>query len=171
MADEDRSFAPSSVQTNRAEHQGLGVGQRELNAQRGADRNTFATDPERTEPFDETLDPTTNADRPSQADFSGQDVGRPEMRPRAEQPGAGLDDRNAAGLDEGGGDLGAATPSNVDVHDLGQEDAPEQDWGEEMGEEATFSANHTRRPDRTEAERGQGAKTRRLNKDIISRRT
>ena len=89
----------------------------------------------------------------------------------AQPPGAELDDRNAAGRDEGGGDLGAATPPNVDVHDLGQADKPQQDWGEEAYEEATFSANHTRRPERTEAVRGQGAKTRRRNKDIVSRRT
>jgi hypothetical protein len=89
---------------------------------------------------------------------------------RAQAPGAGLDDRNAAGL-EAVGDLGASTPANVDIHDLGQRDVPEQEWGEAMGEEATFSSNHSRRAIRTEAERGQGAKTRRLNKDIISRRT
>jgi hypothetical protein len=89
----------------------------------------------------------------------------------AQPPGAELDDRNAAGRDEGGGDLGAATPPNVDVHNLGQEDVPEQDWGEEAGEGATYSANHSRRPVRTEGERGQGAKTRRKTKDIISRRS
>jgi hypothetical protein len=89
---------------------------------------------------------------------------------RRREPGAGLDDRNAAGL-EAAGDLGASTPANVDIHDLGQEDVPEQEWGEPMGEEATFSSNHSRRPIRTEAERGQGAKTRRMNKDIFSRRT
>jgi hypothetical protein len=33
------------------------------------------------------------------------------------------------------------------------------------------SANHTRRGVKTEAERGQGAKTRQMNKDIVSRRT
>src|SRR5262249_53858602 len=88
----------------------------------------------------------------------------------AQPPGAGLDDRNAAGLDEGGGDLGAATPPGVDVHHLGQEDNPQQDWGEEMGQDATFSSNHARRAVRTEAERGQGVKTRRRNKDIVSRR-
>ena len=72
---------------------------------------------------------------------------------------------------EASGDLGAATPPNVDVHDLGQDDHPEQDWGDESREGAVFSSNHTRRPIRTEAERGQGKKTRKLNKDIVSRRT
>lgn len=79
-------------------------------------------------------------------------------------------ERNAAGLDDVGGDLGAGTPANVDVHKLGQADDPEQDWGEAAGEGASYSANHTRRADKTEAERGQGAKTRMANKDQVSRR-
>jgi hypothetical protein len=171
MADENRSFSPSTVSSNRAEQQGLGVGQEEMDKQLSPSREAYATDPQRTEPFDESLDPTTNADRPSQADFTGQDVGRRETEPRSYEPGAGLDDRNAAGLDDGGGDLGASTPAGVDVHDLGQDDNPQQAWGEAMDEGATFSSTNTRKGVRTEAERGQGAKTRRLNKDIISRRT
>jgi hypothetical protein len=55
--------------------------------------------------------------------------------------------------------------------DRGQSDNPEEDWGEATAGETVFSSNHTRRPIRTEAERGQGAKTRQLNKDIVSRRT
>lgn len=78
--------------------------------------------------------------------------------------------RDEAGLDAVDGDLGAGTPPNVDVHKLGQEDNPQQDWGEPAAEGATFSANHTRRPSRTEAERSQGTKTRTANKDIVSRR-
>jgi hypothetical protein len=89
---------------------------------------------------------------------------------RPQEPGAELDDRNRAGLGEGGGDLGAATPPNVNVHNLAQENNPQEDWGGEAEEGAMFSQNHSRRPIRTEAERGQGAKTRRLNKDIVSRR-
>ena len=69
------------------------------------------------------------------------------------------------------GDLGEGTPAGVDIHNLGQEDHPEQDWGAESEEGATFSSNNTRKGIRTEAERGQGAKTRRMTKDIISRRT
>jgi hypothetical protein len=67
------------------------------------------------------------------------------------------------------GDLGEGVPANVDIHKLGQSDRPEQDWGE-AAEGATYSQNHTKRADRTEAERGQGAKTRAANKDIVSRR-
>jgi hypothetical protein len=85
-------------------------------------------------------------------------------------PGDALDNRNAAGLGDAGGDLGASTPPNVDVHHLGQGDHPQQDWGEQMGQDATFSSDHGRRPVRTEAERGQGRKTRQRNKDIVSRR-
>jgi len=169
MPDEDRSFDPDTVSSNRAERQGLGLGQAELNLQRAAGRRQSATDPERLEPFDESLDRATNADRPSQADFAGQDGDVREDAPPAHQPGAALDDRNAAGLGVGG-ELGAGTPANVDVHNLGQDDRPEEAWGEAGDAEATYSANHTRRPVRAEAEHGQGAKTRQLNKDIVSRR-
>jgi hypothetical protein len=69
-----------------------------------------------------------------------------------------------------GGDLGAGTPAGVDIHDVGQVDAPEDDWGEPAAEGAAYSANHTRRGIKTEAERGQGKLTRARTKDIISRR-
>lgn len=69
------------------------------------------------------------------------------------------------------GDLGQGTPPNVDVHKLGQSDNPEEDWGEPADEGATFSSNHTVRGEKTEAERGQGAKTRAHNKETFSRRT
>src|ERR1700761_1412802 len=97
MADEDRSFAPKTVQANRARTQGLGVGQEEMNLQRDPDRETFATDPQRTEPFDQSLDPTTNSDRPMAADFSGQEPGdvRADDDGTARGPVAtALDDRN-----------------------------------------------------------------------------
>ena len=38
MADETRSFDPSTVEANRGREQGLGVGQRELDAQRDPDQ-------------------------------------------------------------------------------------------------------------------------------------
>lgn len=69
------------------------------------------------------------------------------------------------------GDLGEGTPANVDLHKLGQGDRPQEDWGEPAAPEATFSSNHARRAVRPEAERGQGAKTRQANKDIVSRRS
>lgn len=89
----------------------------------------------------------------------------------ARRDGWGLDPnlgRDEAGIHAVEGDLGAGTPANVDIHKLGQTDRPEEDWGE-AAEGATFSSNHTRRPG-IEAERGQGAKTRRASKDQISRR-
>lgn len=79
-----------------------------------------------------------------------------------------LDDRNAAGLDDVRGDLGAGTPANVDVHDLGQADRPQEDWGEAPDEGVRHGANHARRG--TAVDRSQGGKTRRANKDIVSRR-
>ena len=67
-------------------------------------------------------------------------------------------------------DLGEGTPTGVDIHNLGQPDKPQDDWGEPAGEGATYSANHTRRPGKTEADRGQGKKTRAAQKDQVSRR-
>lgn len=49
-------------------------------------------------------------------------------------------------------------------------DNPQNDWGEPADEGALHGANHTRRPERTDALSGQGSKTRRMTKDIISRR-
>jgi hypothetical protein len=79
-------------------------------------------------------------------------------------------DRTFRGATRAAGDLGTGTPASVDVHDLGQADKPEQDWGDEADENLAHSANHTRRGIKTEAERGQGSKTRQANKDIVSRR-
>jgi hypothetical protein len=87
-----------------------------------------------------------------------------------EGDGAKEADRGA-GPRVSGSELGEGTPANLDVHQLGQDDNPEEDWGEPAGEGAMHGETHTRRPVRTEAERGQGAKTRQLNKDIISRRS
>lgn len=163
MAEEEkRTFAPGTVSSNRAQMQGLGVGQKELNMQQAPNRDTYATAPQRTEPFDERLDETTNADRPEQADF-GEDDRTPPRGQRQAGPAA-------RGADVTAGDLGVGTPAGVDIHDLGQDDNPQAEWGDEVDEDMTYSADHTRRPERTEAERGQGAKTRRMTKDIISRR-
>lgn len=58
---------------------------------------------------------------------------------------------------------------SIDPHSVGEPDNPQLEWGEPAGE-ATFGSNHSRRPIKTEAERGRGAKTRTRSKDIISRR-
>jgi hypothetical protein len=139
MADEDdRSSAQRTVSANRAQEQGLGLGQRELNSQRVANPELSATDPERPEPFDESLDRTTNADRPDQADFAGQEPGDV-------QSGGARDFRSFD------------TPNDEDYDTLGELDA-----------DLPPTSN---RAIRTEADRTQGAKTRQLNKDIVSRRT
>ena len=156
MAEDDRTFRTSTPAANRAEMQGLGVGQKELNAQRSPNRSEYATDPDRTEPFDTELQVGPRGERPD----------RPAAAPAEDRA---LDDRDAAGIEDAG-DLGASTPAGVDIHDVGQDDSPEQDWGEAMGEGALHSANHARRVVKTEAERGQGKRTRQLNKDIVSRR-
>lgn len=179
MADEqDRTFSPDTTGTNRARVQGLGVGQEEMDRQQDPNRFETATNPEQRS-FDGDLDGATNSDRPSQADFGDTDIAAAggEQAAEAEQgqrrDGWGLDPnlgRNEAGIDAVEGDLGAGTPPNVDIHNLGQEDNPEEDWGEPADEGATFSSNRTNRGGRTELERGQGAKTRAHNKDIVSRR-
>jgi hypothetical protein len=147
MADEDRTYQSGAVQSNRSAMQGNGFGQKDMDMQQQPSREEHATSPQRTEPFDN--DPAgTGEARSFEAD----------------------DDRNAAGADDDS-QLGAGTPANVDVHKIGQRDNPEEDWGEAAGEGAVHSSNHTRRGEKTEAERGQGAKTRQHNKDIVSRRT
>ena len=75
MADEDRTFDPTTVSANLAQQQGLGVGAREIRQEQDAHGASGPLDPERTEPFDQSLDPTTGSDRPSEADFSGQEPG------------------------------------------------------------------------------------------------
>ena len=139
---ENRSFNPNTPQANRAAEQGLGVGRKELDAQRDPNRDQNATAPERREPFtsgDETLPDEAAEDR------------RPDGRGR--EP------------------LGEGSPAGLDIHDLGQADRPQEDWGAPADEGAAYSANHTRRPVKTEADRGQGRKTRKAQKDQFSRRT
>jgi len=141
MAEEDHTFDPTTAQVNRGREQGLGVGQRELDLQRDPTPESHAVDPERTEPFDREL----------------------------EAPSRAAEDRSA-GRPGGSEPLGEGTPANVDVHDTGEADDPQNDWGDPVDEGALHGANHTRRPEKTEAERGQGPRTRQANKDIVSRR-
>jgi hypothetical protein len=167
MANEKRGSAPDAVSANRAQTQGLGVGQEELSAQRVADQELHAIDPQRTEPFDQSLERTTNADRPSEADFSGQEPD--DVRARGERRDFRSNDLSGeAAVDDVAADLALG---GVDARNLGQRDNPQEDWGQPAGDGATFSSNHSRRAVRVEAERAQGSKTRRATKDIISRRT
>jgi hypothetical protein len=64
--------------------------------------------------------------------------------------------------------MGRGSTGGLDA--LSQGDNPQEDWGDPADEGATYSANHTRRPAKTEADRGQGKKTRAARKDQISRR-
>jgi hypothetical protein len=98
MADEDRIFDNDEVEANRGREQGLGMGQRDLDAQHDPGGDAPAVDL---------------------------------------QPGAGGN--------------------------------PEEEWGE-PGEGAVYSANHAKRGEKTDAERGPGPKTRKATKDAISRR-
>ena len=59
------------------------------------------------------------------------------------------------------------TPANVDPHDFEDGDSPQLEWGD-PAPDAIYSSTHTRRPVKTEAERGQGLKTRQRNKQIVS---
>jgi hypothetical protein len=56
----------------------------------------------------------------------------------------------------------------LDQYDTEGRDNPQEDGGDPSMEAQTGS-NHTRRPDRTEAMRGQGPKTRAANKAEITR--
>ena len=141
MAEDPRTYQPSTVQSNRAAQQGAGFGQKDMDAQQEPNREEHATSPDRTEPF---------GNGPA---GTGDDLGETRS------------------FDGEAGDLGEGTPANVDIHKLGQSDNPEEDWGEPAGEGAMHSSDNTRRGIKTEAERGQGAKTRQHNKDIVSRRT
>ena len=47
---------------------------------------------------------------------------------------------------------------------------PQEDWGEPADEGAAYSANHATRGAKSDAERSQGAKTRKATKDVIRRR-
>ena len=179
MAEDPRTYQPSTPETNRARMQGGGVGQQDMDGQRDPDRSAHATSPGRTEGWDN--DPAGSGDDRGQASSdmgsgavsqggaNASGAARQDRSFDAGQGGGG-DDRNAAGVDQSG-DLGEGTPANVDIHKLGQEDNPEQDWGEPAGEGAMHSQTNTRRGEKTEAERGQGAKTRAFNKDQVSRRT
>jgi hypothetical protein len=142
MAEDDRTFRTSTPAANRAEMQGLGVGQKEMDAQRAPSREQHATNPHRTKSFENDA---------------------------AHAAGRGRDDRDASDLEDEA-ELGAGTPAGVDVHDIGDDDNPQEDWGDPTDEAMMHSANHTRRPIKTEAERGQGRKTRTATKNIISRR-
>lgn len=157
------TFSTDPAEANRGRTQGLGEGQREMDAGRDPNRDQAATNPEQRS-FQGDMQAPTNADRPAAADFESRDAAE------GSGPDAGLDDRNAAGMDDVRGDLGAGTPPNVDVHKLGQEDKPQEDWGEAAPEGAVFSSTNIRRGEATEAQRGQGSKTRTANKDIVSRR-
>jgi hypothetical protein len=169
MPDEqDRTASTDEVQANRGRGQGLGVGQREMDAQRDPNRLQTATNPEQRS-FEGDAEQATNPDRPSQADFGDTDIAQDRRRAGASGEG-GPPRRNAAGLDDVDGDLGAGTPANVDIHKLGQQDRPEQAWGEPAGEGATYSANHARRGTPAEFAQAHGRKTRQASKDQISRR-
>jgi len=144
MADEEQTFSPTEAQANRTRMQGGGVGQREMDLQRDPNRFQTATDPGRTEPFDTDLEAGPEPDRP--------------VEPRTFEKEA-ADPR-----------FGETEPA-VDPRDLGEKDTPENDWGDPLGDEdMAYGSNHTRRPITTEAERGQGPKTRARTKDIINRK-
>ncbi|WP_374468084.1 hypothetical protein [Phenylobacterium sp.] len=197
MAEDPRTYQPSTTSVNRARMQGGGVGQQDMDMQQDPDRGTHATEPQRTEGWDN--DPAGTGDDRGQG---SSDMGAGAVSwDGANASGAAMEDRSFAstgagdeaqsedgggerrdgmgldpdtGRDEAGvgevGDLGAGTPANVDIHKLGQPDKPEQEWGE-PAEGATYSSTNTNRGGRTELERGQGAKTRAFNKDQFSRRT
>jgi hypothetical protein len=171
MAEDPSTYQPSTTEVNRARAQGNGVGQQDMDMQVDPDRVTDATEPQRTQGWDNDP-PSLGEDRPSEADFSGQDVG--ESRTFARESSEDGDADPDIGRDEAGvgdaGMLGAGTPANVDIHNIGEQDNPEAEWGEPLTG-AVHSSNNTRVGVRTEAQRGQGPRTRQMNKDIVSKRS
>lgn len=81
--------------------------------------------------------------------------GRPDQEPRSFA-------NDADGAMQGASD-GLETRDPEDI------DNPELDWGE-PAPDAVHGQTHTRRAAKTEAERGQGRKTRARNKQIVSGR-
>ncbi|MBI1197105.1 MAG: hypothetical protein GC203_04505 [Phenylobacterium sp.] len=78
-------------------------------------------------------------------------------------------DRDDRSVPPGAEGLGEGVPANVDLTKLGQRDNPQEDWGEPADEGVQHGASHVRR--QTAGDRLQGGKTRRANKDIVSRRS
>jgi hypothetical protein len=183
MAEDPRTYQPSTTSVNRARMQGNGVGQQDMDMQQDPTQDSHATSPQRTDAFGDDGAGTGDDRGQGSSDMGagavsrgGADASGASMEDRSfsseegsDEAGSGGSDRNAAGIGEVG-DLGAGTPPNVDIHNLGQGDKPEQDWGE-PAEGATYSSTNSNRGGRTELERSQGAKTRQFNKDQFSRRT
>jgi hypothetical protein len=61
-----------------------------------------------------------------------------------------------------------ARPQGADQYDFDGDDNPQEDGGDPAGAAQT-GGDHTRRPERTEAMRGQGPKTRAAQKSEINR--
>jgi hypothetical protein len=155
MADEPRTYSPSKVEATRARMQGLGAGQSDMDQQQDPSRERIATAADRPEPFDTEAGFSQSGDPPQTADFGEETTEAREPEPRS--------------FDTAPEPHMVGTPANVDPHNLGEADNPELDWGEsEPG--AVHGATNTRRPIKTEAERGQGPKTRSRNKQIVSGR-
>ena len=146
MADEPRSFDPDTTQSNRTRQQGGGVGQREMDQQRDPDRDA-------------------DAPRAQPQQQQKQQDDRVEPKPAVSRlDGTRLEPRNGAGMGDTGGDLGAGTPANVDVHDIDQDDNPQAEWGQDTGGAAVHS---TSRGDRAQG-KSQGPKTQARAKEINS---
>lgn len=82
------------------------------------------------------------------------------------------DDSDRLGRQDGDAALEASDAlddKETRIGDLAQEDNPELDWGEPLAG-ASHGENHTRRPHKTEADRGHGRRTIQRNKEINSGR-
>lgn len=158
MPQDPRTYSPTPQEANRAREQGGGVGQRDLSTQRDPSRADIATSSERTEPFDTEM----------QAGVRGED--RPFAETTADgEEGDDPERRTAAAVDTEPDPRFVGVPANVDPDSLEDGHGPEMDWGDPEPD-AVHGATHTRRPVKTEAERGQGPKTRSRNKQIVSGR-
>ena len=63
--------------------------------------------------------------------------------------------------------MATRTPPQTSADPSGEGiDNPQEDWGG-SARHAEHGANHTRRPEKTEAERGQGRRTVQRNREIV----
>ncbi|MDO8902073.1 MAG: hypothetical protein Q7V15_12035 [Phenylobacterium sp.] len=144
MADEPRSFDPDTTEANRTRQQGGGMGQREMDQQRDPNRDSEAP----------PAQPQQQQKRPD-------DRAEPKLAV-SRQDGTRLEPRNGTGMGDTGGDLGAGTPANVDIHDIDQDDNPQAEWGQDTDGAAVHSAS---RGDRAPG-KSQGPKTQARAKEI-----
>lgn len=151
MPQDPRHYTPTTPEANLAREQGAGMGQRDLSAQRDASRDDIATAPNRPDSFDTDLEAGARGEDRTFTDSDEDDEEAESLTAADLQPDPRL----------------VGVPANVDPESLEDGHGPQMDWGEPEPD-AIHGSTHANRPIKTEAERGQGPKTRSRNKQIVS---